>query len=136
MFDVSYVFFFEQKTAYYLRISDWSSVVCSSDLLSFIVLLLTRNVAGAVLVASLYCIASGVTAVSRATLPLQIFPAAAYGRATARLAVPLNLCFAAAPPVFTAIMTSAGPQASLWLAFAISIFAFCALLGLLLLHRR
>src|SRR3546814_2217479 len=26
-------FFFKQKTAYELRISDWSSVVCSSDLL-------------------------------------------------------------------------------------------------------
>src|SRR3546814_15473116 len=28
------VFFFNQKTAYELRISDWSSDVCSSDLLS------------------------------------------------------------------------------------------------------
>src|SRR3546814_20904172 len=27
-----YVFFFKQKTAYELRISDWSSDVCSSDL--------------------------------------------------------------------------------------------------------
>src|SRR3546814_6296870 len=27
-----YVFFFEQKTAYDMRISDWSSDVCSSDL--------------------------------------------------------------------------------------------------------
>src|SRR3546814_14933884 len=32
MFDV--VFFFKQKTAYEMRISDWSSDVCSSDLLS------------------------------------------------------------------------------------------------------
>src|SRR3546814_8798232 len=29
---VSFVFFFKQKTAYELRISDWSSDVCSSDL--------------------------------------------------------------------------------------------------------
>src|SRR3546814_7083755 len=29
-----YVFFFKQKTAYELRISDWSSDVCSSDLVS------------------------------------------------------------------------------------------------------
>src|SRR3546814_960656 len=28
-------FFFEQKTAYEMRISDWSSAVCSSDLLQF-----------------------------------------------------------------------------------------------------
>src|SRR3546814_3211263 len=30
---MSYVFFFKQKTAYEMRISDWSSDVCSSDLL-------------------------------------------------------------------------------------------------------
>src|SRR3546814_4858335 len=29
------VFFFKQKTAYEMRISDWSSDVCSSDLSSF-----------------------------------------------------------------------------------------------------
>src|SRR3546814_7672493 len=31
--DVFVVFFFKQKTAYEMRISDWSSDVCSSDLL-------------------------------------------------------------------------------------------------------
>src|SRR3546814_1716538 len=30
---VVFVFFFKQKTAYEMRISDWSSDVCSSDLL-------------------------------------------------------------------------------------------------------
>src|SRR3546814_6396265 len=30
--DVSCLFFFKQKTAYEMRISDWSSDVCSSDL--------------------------------------------------------------------------------------------------------
>ena len=104
--------------------------------LSFIVLLLTSNFIGAMLFATLYGIASGVTAVTRAALPLQIFPDGAYARASAQLAVPLNLSFAAAPPVFTAIMTSAGPHAALWLALVISIFAFATLLGLLLLHRR
>src|SRR3546814_1345254 len=33
-FVYSCVFFFKQKTAYEMRISDWSSDVCSSDLLS------------------------------------------------------------------------------------------------------
>jgi MFS family permease len=119
----------------------WSSFVtglAASALfpLSFIVLLLTSNFVGAMLFATLYGVASGVTAVTRATLPLQIFPAGAYARASAQLAVPLNLSFAAAPPVFTAVLTSAGPHAALWLALVISIFAFCALLGLLLLHHR
>src|SRR3546814_2152334 len=31
-----FFFFFKQKTAYEMRISDWSSDVCSSDLLSVI----------------------------------------------------------------------------------------------------
>src|SRR3546814_2817918 len=31
---VAFVFFFKQKTAYEMRISDWSSDVCSSDLSS------------------------------------------------------------------------------------------------------
>src|SRR3546814_9027192 len=31
-----YFFFFKQKTAYEMRISDWSSDVCSSDLLGFL----------------------------------------------------------------------------------------------------
>src|SRR3546814_7599992 len=31
---VGYCFFFKQKTAYEMRISDWSSDVCSSDLLA------------------------------------------------------------------------------------------------------
>src|SRR3546814_4334466 len=30
---LAFVFFFKQKTAYEMRISDWSSDVCSSDLL-------------------------------------------------------------------------------------------------------
>src|SRR3546814_12329663 len=32
MLEVSFFFFFKQKTAYEMRISDWSSDVCSSDL--------------------------------------------------------------------------------------------------------
>src|SRR3546814_16772527 len=32
MHKISFLFFFKQKTAYEMRISDWSSDVCSSDL--------------------------------------------------------------------------------------------------------
>src|SRR3546814_1296373 len=32
LLDVDLIFFFKQKTAYEMRISDWSSDVCSSDL--------------------------------------------------------------------------------------------------------
>src|SRR3546814_9895184 len=34
MFGLCFFFFFKQKTAYEMRISDWSSDVCSSDLLA------------------------------------------------------------------------------------------------------
>lgn len=104
--------------------------------LSFVILLTTGSVGGAMIFATIYGLASGITAVARATLPLQIFPAGAYARASARLAMPLNISFAAAPPAFTAILTSAGPHAALWLALASSVFAFAALLGLLRLQRR
>src|SRR3546814_8503320 len=33
LFEYLFCFFFKQKTAYEMRISDWSSDVCSSDLL-------------------------------------------------------------------------------------------------------
>src|SRR3546814_8908315 len=33
---ILYLFFFKQKTAYEMRISDWSSDVCSSDLIPFL----------------------------------------------------------------------------------------------------
>jgi len=120
------------------RWSSFATGLAASALfpLSFIVLLVTSNFTGAMLFATLYGVASGVTSVARATLPLQIFPTSAYARASAQLAVPLNFAFAAAPPVFTAILTSAGPHAALWLALVISIFAFGALSGLLLVHRR
>src|SRR3546814_8821454 len=34
LFSYVYFFFFKQKTAYEMRISDWSSDVCSSDLIA------------------------------------------------------------------------------------------------------
>src|SRR3546814_4026719 len=40
---LSFFFFFKQKTAYELRISDWSSDVCSSDLLMLAQRLLQKN---------------------------------------------------------------------------------------------
>lgn len=104
--------------------------------LSFISLMLSSDLIGAMLFATLYGIASGITAVTRATLPLQIFPAGAYARASARMALPLNLSFATAPPAFAALMTAAGPQAALWLAFGLSIFAFGLLLALWRMQRR
>src|SRR3546814_1330771 len=49
-----FVFFFKQKTAYEMRISDWSSDVCSSDLLSW-----RRALLWLVLVCHRGCLAQG-----------------------------------------------------------------------------
>src|SRR3546814_6030923 len=38
------LFFFKQKTAYEMRISDWSSDVCSSDLLLYVLVAIERVV--------------------------------------------------------------------------------------------
>lgn len=103
--------------------------------LSLAVLLTTGGFAGAMAFATLYGIASGITAVARATLPLQVFPDGAYARASAQLAAPLNLAFAAAPPTFAAILAAAGPRAALWLALALSLLAFAALFALARLCR-
>src|SRR3546814_3568395 len=43
LFDGVYFFFFKQKTAYELRISDWSSDVCSSDLHEFELFLMGKD---------------------------------------------------------------------------------------------
>ena len=103
--------------------------------LSFMALLLSGGFLGAMLFAALYGIASGITAVTRATLPLEIFPGDAYAHASARMAVPLNLAFAAAPPTFTAIIAFAGAHTALWLAFLLSVVAFIAMLGLFFVNR-
>lgn len=120
------------------RISGFATGLLGAALfpLSFVILLVTGSFHGAVAFATLYGVASGAAAVTRATLPLQVFPQGAYARASARLAVPLNLSYAAAPPVFTTIMTSAGPHAALWLAFALSLLSFAMLFILRLVHRR
>lgn len=52
----------------------------------------------------LYGMAGGVMSVARATLPLSLFPATTYARAASRLAMPLNLSFAIAPPVFPRLL--------------------------------
>lgn len=81
----------------------------------------------------LYGASTGVLAVARATLPLVFFPGPAYARASARLALPLNLAFAAAPPFFGALLASRDPDAALWIALAASL---AALLILVLLEQR
>src|SRR3546814_4035769 len=43
MFILFFICFFKQKTAYEMRISDWSSDVCSSDLVRAMIFFLTKS---------------------------------------------------------------------------------------------
>src|SRR3546814_11524102 len=49
--NVTFIFFFKQKTAYEMRISDWSSDVCSSDLIIMHIRMRAVLLAGAALLA-------------------------------------------------------------------------------------
>ena len=78
----------------------------------------------------LYGLAGGAMAIARSTIPLAVFPREAYARASARLALPMNLAFAIAPPVFGAILTHASANTALILATVFSTLALSLLVVL------
>jgi predicted MFS family arabinose efflux permease len=81
----------------------------------------------------IYGIGSGALAVSRATMPLVFYDKADYARALTRIALPLNLISAAAPPALIALLDGIGPQAVL---IASVICSGLALGLLILLNQR
>ncbi|OAP42624.1 transporter [Sinorhizobium glycinis] len=74
-----------------------------------------------VLFLMLYGLSSGAMSVSRATMPLVFFSQAQYALVMARLGLPLNLAFAAAPPFFSFVLNQAGNG------WALSIALLCSL---------
>lgn len=68
----------------------------------------------------IYGLGSGTLAVSRATIPLVFYDKADFVRATSRIALPLNLTAAAAPPILAAILTTFGANAVLGAGLACS----------------
>lgn len=82
---------------------------------------------------AIYGVGSGALAVSRATMPLVFYDKADYARAVTRIALPLNLISAAAPPTLIALLDGFGPSAVLAAAIVCS---GAALILLLLLNRR
>lgn len=81
----------------------------------------------------IYGIGSGALAVSRATMPLVFYDKAYYARALTRIALPLNLISAAAPPALIALLDGVGPQAVL---IASIVFSSVALGLLIVLNGR
>jgi predicted MFS family arabinose efflux permease len=78
----------------------------------------------------LYGMGSGAFAVARATIPLVFYDKAEFTKATSRLALPLNLISAAAPPVLIGLLTQFGSTALLGLAMLCSSGALLILLWL------
>jgi len=103
--------------------------------LSYLLLLAGSGSTVIITFVALYGLAGGSMAIARSTIPLAVFPRAAYARASARLALPLNLAFAIAPPTFGAILTHANADVALILAIGCSTFAL-ALLVVLALRIR
>lgn len=104
--------------------------------LSFVVLIGGTGTSAAIGFVAIYGLASGVLAVARSTMPLELFPPAAYARASSMLALPLNLSFACAPPLFAAILAGPGSDVALWVATGLSLSALLSLGLLVLRHRR
>lgn len=83
--------------------------------------------AGAWTFVILFGAASGVMSVARATLPLELFAPAAYATMAGRLALPMNLSFAAAPFGFGIVLDRGGALAVLGLALTLGLAALVAL---------
>jgi hypothetical protein len=77
-----------------------------------------------------YGMGSGALAVARATIPLVFYDKAAYARAAARIALPLNIMSALAPPLLVGLLGQVGPKAVLGLTAAASCAAVLILLQL------
>ncbi len=83
----------------------------------------------------LYGLSSGAMSVGRATMPLVFFAPADYAVVAARLALPLNLAFAAAPPFFTMVLSAYGNRAALAFALLCALGTLVSMLALSRLAR-
>lgn len=114
-----------------------SAIVATSTMLSaFLLMYFGGSFILAAIFVLLYGLASGLLSVVRATLPLTIFPAKAYAHAAVRLAMPMNLAFAAAPPVFARILEQQSANSALVLSIILSAAALACLAALTILVRR
>lgn len=82
---------------------------------------------------AIYGLGSGALAVARATMPLVFYDKAAFAKASAQIALPLNLLSAVSAPILAGLLTAYGSNALLGLTLACSSMA---LVMLVLLRRR
>lgn len=77
-----------------------------------------------------YGLAAGAMTIVRAVAPLTLFGRDAYAVVLGRLAVPQNIAFALSPMLLAAVMSHAGPRATLAVVCAASVLGFAAMLAL------
>ena len=77
-----------------------------------------------------YGLSAGAMTIVRAVAPLTLFGRDAYAVVLGRLAVPQNIAFALSPMLLAAVMSHAGPRATLGLVCAASVLGFAAMLAL------
>ena len=103
--------------------------------LAMLLLMVWGGSAGAVaMFIVVYGLGSGALAVARATMPLVFYDGAAFAKASAQIALPLNLLSATAAPVMAALLTSFGSNTLLSLTLICSSAALLMLLLLRLLR--
>jgi predicted MFS family arabinose efflux permease len=107
-----------------------TAIWATAGLCLSLVLLGLGGTTGAWAFVILFGAASGTMSVARATLPLELFDPSAYAFMVGRLALPMYLAFAAAPPVFGLILTNGGARSVLMAALTLSLIALAALITL------
>jgi MFS family permease len=83
-----------------------------------------------------YGAGTGAMAVARATMPLVFYDAAEFARVSSRIALPINLAAAAAPPILVAVLINYAGNAVLALVLGISLMGLALLISLALVRRR
>jgi predicted MFS family arabinose efflux permease len=77
-----------------------------------------------------YGLSAGAMTIVRSVAPLTLFGRDAYAVVLGRLAVPQNVAFALSPMLLAAVMSQAGPRATLVVVCAASVLGFAAMLAL------
>ena len=77
-----------------------------------------------------YGLSAGAMTIVRSVAPLTLFGRDAYAVVLGRLAVPQNIAFALSPMLLAAVMSHAGPRATLAVVCAASVLGFAAMLAL------
>ena len=78
----------------------------------------------------------GLYAMARNLVPLRLFGLKTYGATMGLITLPLNICSAAAPLIFSVLIAHAGPEPAFWVAAGLGVVSFTAMAALNVLVAR